>query len=179
MIRSMASNVSALSSVVAKGQQAMGAFTVLIAVRRFRIYPSHWFLRRKQFRGGSFLVMLRPARWLERLTSPRRWLAPPTGPPVYGRACPNQGLPQPESAITTRLNHPLPRQDLHLQACQRPKAAHKNSLLRAARTERCAGDVCFIASLMVTSVRATAPVALASNGRAIAEQRQVSDRAAN
>ena len=30
--------------------------------------------------------------------------------------------------MTTRPNHPLPRQDLHLQACQRPKAAHRKSL---------------------------------------------------
>src|SRR5450759_2726868 len=43
----------------------------------------------------------------------------PTDPPVYGRACPSQGLPQPGSAMTTRHNHSLPRQDLHLQACQR------------------------------------------------------------
>jgi hypothetical protein len=72
--------------------------------------------------------MLRPARLLERLTSPCGQLVPPTRPPVYGRACPSRGLPQPESAMTTRPNHPLPRQDLHLQACQRPKAAHKNLL---------------------------------------------------
>ena len=72
--------------------------------------------------------MLRPARLLERLASPRRELTPPTGPPVYGRACPSLGLPQPESAITTRPNHPLPRQVLHLQACQSPKAAHRNLL---------------------------------------------------
>ena len=50
---------------------------------------------------------------------------------VYGRACPSRGLPQPESAITTRPNHPLPRQDLHLQVCQRLKAAQRNLLLRA------------------------------------------------
>jgi hypothetical protein len=31
--------------------------------------------------------------------------------------------------MTARPNHPLPRQDLHLQACQRPKAAHRNLLL--------------------------------------------------
>jgi len=67
--------------------------------------------------------MLRPAGWLGRLASPRLRLVPPTGPPVYGRACPSQGLPGPGSAITTRPNHPLPRQDFHLQACQRPKAA--------------------------------------------------------
>jgi len=73
--------------------------------------------------------MLRPAPLLERLTSPCRQLAPPTRPPVYSRACPSWGLLQPESAMTTRPNHPLPRQDLHLQACQRPKAAHKNLLL--------------------------------------------------
>ena len=84
--------------------------------------------------------MLRPACLLERLTSPCRQLAPPTGPPVYGRACPSRGLPQPESAITTRPNHPLPRQDLHLQVCQRLKAAHKNLLLRAACTQRYAGE---------------------------------------
>src|SRR5512136_1874232 len=80
--------------------------------------------------------MLRPAPLLERLTSPCRQLAPPTRPPVYGRACPSRGLPQPGSAMTTRPNDPLPRQDLHLQACQRPTAAHKNLLLRAVPTQR-------------------------------------------
>jgi hypothetical protein len=48
---------------------------------------------------------------------------------VYGRACPSQGLPSPESAITTRPNHPLPRQDLHLRACPSLKAAHRNLVL--------------------------------------------------
>jgi len=47
----------------------------------------------------------------------------PTGPPVYSRACPSQGLPQPRSAITTRPNHLLPRRDFHPLACQRTKAA--------------------------------------------------------
>jgi len=65
-----------------------------------------------------------------RLTSPCRQLAPPTRPPVYGRACPGRGLPHPESAITTRPNHPLPRQDLHLQVRQSPKAAHRHLLFR-------------------------------------------------
>ena len=88
-------------------------------------YPPHWLQRRKQFRGGSLHLMLRPAPLLERLTSPCRQLAPPTRPPVYGRSCPSRGLPQPKSAMTTRPNHPLPRQDFHLQACQRPKAAHR------------------------------------------------------
>ena len=87
--------------------------------------PPHWLQRRKQFRGGSLLVMLRPACWLERLTSPCRQLAPPTRPPVYGRACPGRGLPQPGSAMTTRPNHPLPRQVLHLQVYPRSKAAHR------------------------------------------------------
>ena len=105
-------------------------------------YPPHWLQRRKQFRGGSLHLMLRPAPLLERLTSPCRQLAPPTRPPVYGRACPSRGLPQPRSAMTTRPNHPLPRQDLHPQACQRPKAAHRNLLfarppvLSAARVKR-------------------------------------------
>ena len=44
---------------------------------------------------------------------------------VYDRACPSRGLPQPESAITTRPNHPLPRQDLHLQVCPSLKVAHR------------------------------------------------------
>src|ERR1039457_5760671 len=57
------------------------------------------------------------------LTSPRRRLASPTGQPVYGRACPGPGLPKPRSAITTRPIHLLPRQDFHLLACQRSKAA--------------------------------------------------------
>ena len=48
---------------------------------------------------------------------------------VYDRACPSQGLPRTGSAITTRLNHPTPKQDLHLQACQRPKAAHRPRFL--------------------------------------------------
>lgn len=39
-------------------------------------HPSHWFQRGKHFRGGSHFLMLRPARWLERLTSLRRSLCP-------------------------------------------------------------------------------------------------------
>src|SRR5438477_12671566 len=66
--------------------------------------------------------MLRPARLLGRLTSPRRRCTL-TGPPVYGRACSNRSLPQPESAITTRPNHLLPRRDSHPFMYQRTKAA--------------------------------------------------------
>ena len=79
-------------------------------------HPAHWLQSRKQFRGGSHFFVLRPASWLERLTSPCRQLAPPTCPPVYGRACPSRGLPWPESAIATRPKHSLPRHDFHLQA---------------------------------------------------------------
>jgi len=86
---------------------------------------THRFQKRKQFRGGSHFMRLRPAGWLERLTGPCRQLMPPTRPPVYGRPCSSSGLLQPKSAITTRPNHTLPRQDLHLQACQRSKAAHR------------------------------------------------------
>ena len=64
--------------------------------------------------------MLRPARMLGLLSSPRSF---PTGQPVYSRACSNEGLPSSKSAMTSRLNHLLPRQDLHLLACQRTKAA--------------------------------------------------------
>ena len=51
-------------------------------------------------------------------------------------ACPSRGLPQPGSAITPRPNHPLPRQDLHLRACPRLKAAPKNLLFRRAARPR-------------------------------------------
>jgi hypothetical protein len=43
-------------------------------------------------------------------------------------ACPSRGLPQPESAITTRPNPPLPRQDLPLRACQRFKLTARVAL---------------------------------------------------
>src|SRR5438552_15679530 len=66
--------------------------------------------------------MLRPARLLGRLTSPRRRCTL-TGPPVYGRACSNRSLPKPESASTTRPNHLLPRRDSHPFIYQRTKAA--------------------------------------------------------
>lgn len=90
---------------------------------------SHLFLVSDGFGNGAavFSCRLRPVWWLGRLTSPRRRVAAPTGPPVYSRACPNWSLPQPESAMTTRLNHRLPRRDLHPQVCQRSKAAHPNS----------------------------------------------------
>jgi len=80
----------------------------------------HRILRRIVSRGGSLLVMLRPARMLGLLSGPRRF---PTGQPVYSRACSSEGLPPSESAMTSRLNQQLPRQDLHLLAFQRTKAA--------------------------------------------------------
>jgi hypothetical protein len=39
----------------------------------------------------------------------------------FSRACPSRDFPQPKSAVTTRPNYPLPRQDLRLQACAKPK----------------------------------------------------------
>ena len=102
--------------------------------------------------------MLRPAPSLERLTSPCRQLAPPTRPPVYGRACLSRGLPQPRSAMTTRPNHPLPRQDLHLQACQSPKAAHRNLVFGApARTQRCAGEAAMKQFFLLLSLLLPSP----------------------
>jgi hypothetical protein len=103
------------------------ALTTPNLVRLFRKTPS-LASERHGFRGGSFLFMLRPTRWLGLLTSPRRRLASPTGQPVYGRACPGSGLPKPRSAITTRPNHLLPRQDSHLLACQRSKAALRSAM---------------------------------------------------
>ena len=98
---------------------SLGAFTETDAVRLFQSVPS-LDSERQVFRGGSLLVMLRPARMLGLLSSPRRF---PTGQPVYSRACSNEGLPSSKSAMTSRLSHLLPRQDLHLLACQRTKAA--------------------------------------------------------
>jgi hypothetical protein len=89
----------------------MRAFTVLIRVRLLQDNPPRGLHRRKQFRGGSLLVMLRPACWLARLARPRQCFRHRQARPFYGRACPSQGLPSPGSAITTRPNHPLPRQD--------------------------------------------------------------------
>jgi hypothetical protein len=98
---------------------SLGAFADSDAVRLSRKSP-HRILRGISSRGGNLLVMLRPACMLGLLSGPRRFT---TGQPVYGRACPSEGLPSPKSAITSRLNHLLPRQDLHLLACQRTKAA--------------------------------------------------------
>ena len=50
------------------------AFVHSVETRLFRICLS-LVSERSHFRGGSFLVMLRPARWLARLTSPRRTLS--------------------------------------------------------------------------------------------------------
>jgi hypothetical protein len=50
------------------------AFVHSVETRLFRICLS-LVSERSHFRGGSFLVMLRPARWLARLTSPRRALS--------------------------------------------------------------------------------------------------------
>ena len=110
---------------------AIGAFVYSVETRLFRTCLS-LVSERGHFRGGSFLVMLRPARLLGRLTSPRRpLLQSPTGPPVYGRACPSRGLPPPESAITTRLNRLLPRRDSHPLACQGSKAAHRTMTVQS------------------------------------------------
>jgi hypothetical protein len=98
---------------------------------------------------------LRPA-WLSQLTlaglCPCRAvrLTFPSLAVVYGRACFSRGLPQPESAITTRPNRPLPRQDFYLQACQRLKAAHRNLLCAPTRTDRCAGEGELISGLLIT-----------------------------
>ena len=108
---------------------SLGAFTGTDAVRLFQNVPS-LDSERKVFRGGSLLVMLRPARMLGLLSSPRSFS---TGQPVYSRACSNEGLPSSESAMTSRLNHLLPRQDLHLLACQRTKAALSPHFLNCSR----------------------------------------------
>ncbi len=71
----------------------ISAFTSVCRSSAVPKYPSHRLQRRSASRVGSIPVMLRPAGWLERLTGPRRRLTPPTGPPVYGRACPRSGLP--------------------------------------------------------------------------------------
>lgn len=106
---------------------SLGAFTRTDTVRLSRVSP-HRILRRIVSRGGNLLVRLRPARMLGLLSGPRRFT---TGQPVYSRACSGEGLPASESAMTSRLNHLLPRQDFHLLACQRSKAALGPSLFSA------------------------------------------------
>src|ERR1019366_3994158 len=56
-------------------------------------YPPHWLQRRNQSRGGSFLVMLRPARWLERLANPRRRLCAADRPARLRQSLPQPGSP--------------------------------------------------------------------------------------
>ena len=63
-------------------------------------YPPHWLQRRKQFRGGSLLVMLRPAWWLERLASPRQQLGAADRPARL-----RQSLPQSRSPLTGVCYH--------------------------------------------------------------------------
>ena len=91
MIKPMASNVSALSSVVAKGHQAIH-FRLTLA----GLCPCG------PFASPSLLDLLLTAE-----------LAPVEVSPTRG-------------CYDYSVHHPLPRQDLHLQACQRPKAAHRN-----------------------------------------------------
>ena len=102
--------------------QVIQAFIHFVRIRLYRDYPLHWLYQ------GCLISKRQLSRYVAACAVARASdQSPPfpTGTPVYGRACPGQGLPRPRSAITTRPNHPLPRQDSHLQACQRPKAAHK------------------------------------------------------
>ena len=107
------------------------AFTAPTSARLFQDNPPHGLHRRTCISGRQSSRHV-AACMLVRAAGPSLpVLAPPTGPPVYGRACPNRGLPRPGSAMATRPNHPLPRQDLHLQACQRPKAALRSAMFIA------------------------------------------------
>ncbi len=63
-------------------------------------YPPHWLQRRKQFRGGSLLVMLRPGRLPDRLANPHPELASHDGPARL-----HQSLPQPGSPPTGVCYH--------------------------------------------------------------------------
>ena len=98
---------------------SLGAFTGTDAVRLVQSVPSpdseaDSFSGRQSSRDVAACAYARAA-----VRSPQF----PTGQPVYSRACSSEGLPPPESAMTSRLNHQLPRQDLHLLAFQRTKAA--------------------------------------------------------
>jgi hypothetical protein len=74
------------------------AFAISCQVRLFRLAPS-LASERIVSRGRSFLFMLRPARWLERLTSPRRRFR--ADRPARLR----QSLPQPGSPPTRVCYH--------------------------------------------------------------------------
>ena len=83
----------------------IGAFAIPIVVRRFRMYPPHWLQRRKQSRGGSFLVMLRPARWLERLANPRPRLCAADRPARLRQSLPQPGSPPTGAAAYNPTKH--------------------------------------------------------------------------
>ena len=101
---------------------AMGAFVYSVATRLFRTCLS-LVSARGHFRGGSFLVRLRPARWLGRLTRPRRALLQrPTGPRL------RQSLPQPGSPPTGVCYH---------YSAQPPIAEAGFSPARLSRIEGC------------------------------------------
>ena len=104
------------------------AFTAPNSVRLFQNNPPHGLPRRTWISGRQSSRHVAACMLVRAADPSLSVLAPPTGPPVYGRACPNRGLPRPGSAMATRPNHPLPRQDLHLQACQRPKAALRSAM---------------------------------------------------
>ena len=104
----------------------MRAFTAPNSVRLFQNNPPHGLPRRTWISGRQSSRHVAACMLVRAADPSLPVLAPPTGPPVYGRACPNRGLPRPGSAMATRPNHPLPRQVLHLQVCQRLKAAHRN-----------------------------------------------------
>ena len=98
---------------------SLGAFTGTDAVRLFQNAPSpdsegDSVSRRQSSRDVAACAYARAAVRSPQVT---------TGQPVYSRACSNEGLPSSKSAMTSRLNHLLPRQDSHLLACQRTKAA--------------------------------------------------------
>lgn len=100
-----------------------GAFTPFCRVRLSGVTPKLASLRVPLTRRQSSLHAAAGA--LARAADQSPPALPRTGPPVYCRACPSQGLPQLKSAITTRFHHQLPRRDLHPLACQRSKAAPK------------------------------------------------------
>ena len=104
------------------------AFTTPNTVRLFQNIPPHGLPRRTCLSGRQSSRYVAACMLVRAADPSLPVLAPPTGPPVYCRACPGQGLPCPGSAMATRPNHPLPRQDLHLQACQRPKAALRSAM---------------------------------------------------
>lgn len=106
----------------------MRAFTLPIRVRRFRDTPLTGF-QEEEISGRQSALHVAACTFARTVDQSLPAACATNSSARARQSLPQSGSPpKPGSAVTARPNHPLPRQDLHLQACQRPKVAHKKSL---------------------------------------------------